>query len=47
MVELKEEELSVSVLIRGAIEKVGLLAEWKQIEIQVTGEGETFIKGDR
>ena len=47
VVELKEEELSVSVLIRGAIEKVGLLAEWKQIEIQVTGEAETFIKGDR
>lgn len=47
VVELKEEELSVSVLIRGAIEKVGLLAEWKQIEIQVTGEAATFIKGDR
>ncbi len=47
VVELKEEELSVSALIRGAIEKVGLLAEWKQIEIQVTGEAATFIKGDR
>lgn len=47
VVELKEEELPVSVLIRGAIDKVGLLAEWKQIEIQITGEAETCIKGDR
>ena len=47
VVELKEEELSVSALIRGAVEKVGLLAEWKQIDIQVTGEEEIFIKGDR
>lgn len=47
VVELKEEELSVSALIRGAVEKVGLLAEWKQIDIQVMGEEEPFIKGDR
>lgn len=47
VVELKEEEVSVSVLIRGAVEKVGLLAEWKQIDIQVRGEEEPFIKGDR
>lgn len=47
VVELKEEELSVSALIRGAVEKVGLLAEWKQIDIQVMGEEEPCIKGDR
>lgn len=47
VVELKEEELSVSALIRGAVEKIGLLAEWKQIDIQVMGEEEPFIKGDR
>lgn len=47
VVELKEEEVSVSALIRGAVEKVGLLAEWKQIDIQVRGEEEPFIKGDR
>ena len=47
VVELKEEELSVSALIRSAVEKVGLLAEWKQIDIQVMGEEEPFIKGDR
>ena len=47
VVELKEEEVSVSALIRGAVEKVGLLAEWKQIDIQVMGEEEPFIKGDR
>lgn len=47
VVELKKEELSVSALIRGAVEKVGLLAEWKQIDIQVMGEEEPFIKGDR
>lgn len=47
VVELKEEEVSVSALIREAVEKVGLLAEWKQIDIQVMGEEEPFIKGDR
>ena len=47
VVELKEEEVSVSALIRGAVEKVGLLAEWKQIDIQVMGEEEPGIKGDR
>ena len=47
VVELKEEEVSVSALIRGAVEKVGLLAEWKQIDIQVMGEEEPCIKGDR
>lgn len=47
VVELKEEELSVSALIRSAVEKVGLLAEWKQIDIQVMGEEEPCIKGDR
>lgn len=47
VVELKEEEVSVSALIRSAVEKVGLLAEWKQIDIQVMGEEEPCIKGDR
>lgn len=47
VVELKEEELSVSALIRSTVEKVGLLAEWKQIDIQVMGEEEPCIKGDR
>lgn len=46
VVELKEEEIRIQQLLEQAIDKVALLAEWKEISIQVSGELQAVISGD-
>lgn len=46
VVELKEEEIRIQQLLEQAIDKVALLAEWKEISIQVSGELQAVIRGD-
>ncbi len=46
VVELKEEEIRIQQLLEQAIDKVALLAEWKEISIQVSGEMQAVIRGD-
>ena len=46
VVELKEEEIRIQQLLEQAIDKVALLAEWKEISIQVSGEMQAVISGD-
>lgn len=46
VVELKEEEIRIQQLLEQAIDKVVLLAEWKEISIQVSGELQAVIRGD-
>lgn len=46
VVELKEEEIRIQQLLEQSIDKVALLAEWKEISIQVSGELQAVIRGD-
>lgn len=46
VVELKEEEIRIQQLLEQAIDKVALLAEWKEISIQISGEMQAVIRGD-
>ena len=46
VVELKEEKIRIQQLLEQAIDKVALLAEWKEISIQVSGELQAVIRGD-
>lgn len=46
VVELKEEKIRIQQLLEQAIDKVALLAEWKEISIQVSGEMQAVISGD-
>ncbi len=46
VVELKEEEIRIQQLLEQSIDKVALLAEWKEISIQVSGELQAVIRSD-
>lgn len=46
VVELKEEEIRLEELLKQAVERIQLLAEWKQITLRMQGDLQAKLSGD-